>query len=221
MPWRKALILRNSPVPSTPLSVKVAPPPPPWLPLKVKFHATLHPACGSFGSIVGKGSHHEVRNLPCRLVLEPAGLLVELVAAGVRGSCVPELLREVLAEFGGIDRDDLEPVLALLEPLKDGVGEQPLPLLPVVGVEDPRLVPGRGSDCRAEERHRRRHQRRTAPRCPHACLREGFGCSPLFACSGSVCKGNQLPGALSLSFSSSQWRIAPTRSTRRSPARRA
>src|SRR5207244_2371356 len=50
-----ALIRRNCPFVSTPLSVNVAPPPPPIAPVMVKFQAILQPAFGSLLSIFGNG----------------------------------------------------------------------------------------------------------------------------------------------------------------------
>src|SRR4029453_1757411 len=45
----------NSPLLSTPFSVKVAPPPPPWAPANAKFWAILQATCGSLLSIFGNG----------------------------------------------------------------------------------------------------------------------------------------------------------------------
>ena len=56
----------------------------------------------------------ERRDLTGRLVLQAAGLLVELVLPRVLLRRVPEGLAVVAAELGPVDRDDLEPVLAFL-----------------------------------------------------------------------------------------------------------
>src|SRR5262249_11690710 len=88
---------------------------------------------------------HEARDLPRRLVLQAAGLVVEFVLALVRLGRVPESLAIVVMELVAVDRDDLEPVLALLEPLEDRLGEEVFPLLPVVRIERPRLIVARGA----------------------------------------------------------------------------
>src|SRR5207237_2470205 len=64
----------------------------------------------------------EVRDLVRRLVLEPAGLLVEIVPAGVLLGRVPERLAVVVAELARVGGHHLEPVSALLEELSDGLG---------------------------------------------------------------------------------------------------
>jgi hypothetical protein len=101
-------------------------------------------------------AEHELGDLARRLVLQAARLLVELVLAGVRLRRVPEGLAVVVMELRRVDRHDLEPVFALLEVLHDRVGEEVLALLPVVGVERPRLIvrgAGLGSDKRGEREH--------------------------------------------------------------------
>src|SRR5262249_25026645 len=163
---------------------------------------------------------HEARDLPRRLVLQAAGLVVEFVLALVRLGRVPESLAIVVMELVAVDRDDLEPVLALLEPLEDRLGEEVFPLLPVVRVERPRLVVARGARLRAwdegprDERggaeadrrnfdlHRVLHRMRDRP---------GFG---------RLRSGCQGPGAAARTFSSSHARTAPTSITSGSPARR-
>jgi hypothetical protein len=99
----------------------------------------------------------EIGNLAGGLVLDAAGLLVQIVLALVRGGGVPELLRIVGLELHRIDGHDLEPVLPVLQALQDRVRQQVLTLLPVVGVEHPRLIVG----CRARLRSSRQQQRGT------------------------------------------------------------
>src|SRR5213596_3249848 len=151
-----ALMRRNCPPVSTPFSVKVAPPPPPIDPkagCKIAWNFAMAGAMGGGGGLVDLGegqAEDEVRDLVGRLVLEPAGLLVEVVLAGVLLARVPERLAVVVVELGRVDGDDLEPVLALLEALHDRLGQQVLPLLPVARLERPGLLVG-GSGERARD----------------------------------------------------------------------
>src|SRR5213078_4071698 len=96
---------------------------------------------------LGEGqAEDEVRDLVGRLVLEPAGLLVEAVPAGVLLARVPERLAVVVVEPARVGGHDLEPVLALLQALHDWLGQQVLPLLPVARLERPGLLLGGGGE---------------------------------------------------------------------------
>src|SRR5262245_58234962 len=67
---------------------------------------------------LGEGQpEHELGDLAGGLVLEAAGLRVELVLALVGGALVPEGLAVVVVELLRVDRHHLEPVLALLQTL--------------------------------------------------------------------------------------------------------
>src|SRR5262249_13991219 len=65
----------------------------------------------------------EVGDLAGRLVDESALLRLDVVLAFVRGRRIPELLRVVVVKFLGVDRRYLEPVLAVLQMLHDGLGQ--------------------------------------------------------------------------------------------------
>src|SRR5438552_1761972 len=159
-----------------------------------------------------------VRDLVGRLVLEPAGLLVEAVPAGVLLGRVPERLAVVVVEPARVGGHDLEPVLALLQALHDRLGQQVLPLLPVARLERPGLLLGGGGEHAGGENgraetHAELHS--VSPRIGGA-SRAGLRFGRLsLACQGLA------SGAACRSFSSSQPSTPPTSSPAGPPTRRA
>src|SRR5262249_28107679 len=77
-----------------------------------------------------------LRHLAGRLVLQAAGLGVELVLALVRLGRGPVGRAVVLVELLRVEGNDLEAVVAGLDALQDGIGKETFRLLPVVLVED-------------------------------------------------------------------------------------
>jgi hypothetical protein len=69
--WIHALIRLYSPLVSMPLSVKVAPPPPPCAVAATKFHAILQPASGSSDRPSGTDSRSRTRRAPVATSLRP------------------------------------------------------------------------------------------------------------------------------------------------------